>query len=114
VQILIASQNTVKAQLSLIEGVHCKSIVSCSSQDQVLKPLFDSVPHIRKSHAPTLESIIDENTVPHYHHEVTFETAPNYEIVTVHTSRTSRDPKPIVMSTKAIAKMDQGNDLPIG
>jgi hypothetical protein len=95
---------------------HCKSIVSCSSQDQILKTLFDSVPHIRKSHAPTLESILDENPVPYYHYEVTFETAPNYDIVTVHTSGTSGtsgDPKAIVMSTKAIAKMDQRNDLPI-
>lgn len=75
--------------------------------------MFDSVPHIRKSHAPTLERILDENPVPHYHYEVTFETAPNYDIVTFHTSGTSGDPKPIGMSTKAIAKWDQGNDLPI-
>lgn len=59
-----------------------------------------------------MEGILDESLVPHYLYEVTFETAPNYDIATVHTSGTSGDPKPIALSTKALAKIDQGNDLP--
>jgi hypothetical protein len=78
-----------------------------------MQHVFDAVPHIHKIHVPTLESILAEDPVPHYPYDMTFETAPNYNIVTLHTSGTSGNPKPIGWNKMFIAKMDRGNDLPI-
>ena len=101
------------AQLSLFEKVNCKNIISCPSQDQILQRLLRAVPHICKVHAPTVSSILANESVPHYPYEATFETAANYNIVTLLTSGTSGHPKPIGWNTKYLCKIDQGNDLPI-
>jgi hypothetical protein len=79
----------------------------------MLQYVFDAVPHIRKVHAPTPSSIHAEDSVPHCPYDVTFETAANYDIVAIHTSGTSGNPKPIGWNTRYLSKIDQGNDLPI-
>ncbi|KAE9365218.1 putative NRPS-like enzyme [Stipitochalara longipes BDJ] len=113
-KILFASpKNTVEAQLSLFEKVNCKNIISCHSQDRMLEHMLNAGPHIHKVHAPTLYSILTVDYVPHYPYEVTFRTAANYDIVTIHTSGTSGNPKPVGWNTKYLSKIDQGNDLPI-
>jgi acyl-coenzyme A synthetase/AMP-(fatty) acid ligase len=78
-----------------------------------MQHLFDAVPHFRKIHAPTLGGILAEDPVPHYPYDMAFETAPNYDIVTLHTSGTSGNPKPIAWNTRWISKIDQGHHLPI-
>jgi hypothetical protein len=88
---------------------HC----SCVSQDRMLQHVLDAVPHIRKVHAPTLSSILAEDSVHRCPYDVTFETPANYNIVTIHTSGTSGNPKPIGWNTRYLSKIDQGNDLPI-
>jgi hypothetical protein len=99
--------------IDLFKKVDCKNIVSCASQDQMLQHMFDAVPHIRKVHAPTPSSILAEDSVPHCPYDVTFETAANYDIVTIHTSGISGNPKLIGWNTRYLSKIDQGNDLPI-
>jgi len=44
---------------------------------------------------------------------VSFETAANYDIVTIHTLGTSGKLKPIGWNTKYLSKIDQGDDLPV-
>ena len=78
-----------------------------------MQHVFDAVPHIRKMHAPTLEIILAEDPAPHYPYDMIFETAPNYNIVTLHTSGTLGNSKPIGWNKCFIAKIDRGNDIPI-
>jgi hypothetical protein len=68
----------------------------------MLQRLFDAVPHTRKVHAPTLYDIVAEDYVLHYSYNVSFDTAPNYNIVTLHTSGNDlpiRQGEPLVKTT---------------
>lgn len=112
-QILIASlRNTVEAQLSLFEKVGCKSLVSCSSLSQILKPLFASSGNIRKVQAPDLDEILAEDKVRHYTYEKTFEEEVSRTCIHVHTSGSSGDPKPINWNYKSFGGMDCEHFIP--
>ena len=77
-----------------------------------MKSVIDTVPHIRQIRAPPLNEILAEDPVPHYPYNVTFDELPDDPVITLHTSGSSGNPKPIEWNKWAIAKIDQANDLP--
>jgi hypothetical protein len=90
VQNLITSlRNTVEAQISLFERVGCKVVVSCSSLAQNLEPLFAATQNIRKIQAPSLEDLLDEELVPPYAYNKTFEDVADEKFLFIHTSGSS-------------------------
>jgi acyl-coenzyme A synthetase/AMP-(fatty) acid ligase len=112
-QILIASlRNTVEAQLSLFEKVGCKSLVSCSSLTQGLRPLFTSSGNIRKVQAPDLDEILAEDKVRHYIYEKTFEQEASRTFIHLHTSGSSGNPKPINWNYKWFCGIDHEHFIP--
>lgn len=89
-QILISSlRNTIDAELSLFERVNCKVLVSCSSLNRSLQPLFAASEDVQKVQAPELEELLAEDSVSHYDYNKTFETAGNDTIIHIHTSGSS-------------------------
>ena len=89
-QILISSlRNTVDAELSLFEKVNCQVLISCSSLNRSLQPLFATSEHVRKVQTPELDGLLAEDPVSHYDYNVTYETASDDTIVHIHTSGSS-------------------------
>jgi hypothetical protein len=82
-------RNPVAAQLSLFEKVNCKAVVTCSSLAQGLKPLLDSCARMRMIRAPTLDELLDEEAVPHYAFDATYEEVAHKKTITFHTSGSS-------------------------
>jgi hypothetical protein len=79
----------VDAELSLFAKVNCKVLVSCSSLDRSLQPLFAASEHVRKVQAPALDEVLAEDPVSHYEYNETYETASDDTIVHIHTSGSS-------------------------
>lgn len=103
-QILIASmRNTVQAQLGLFEKANCKVIVSCHSLDQSLQPLF-TASGVRQVQAPTLDDILDNQSVPHYE----YKKSPDKNVLMiVHTSGSSGKIHLYLAGKKALIKYRQ-------
>jgi hypothetical protein len=63
--------------------------VSCSSLTQNLEPLFAATRTVRKIQAPSLEDLLDEELVPHYAYNKTFEDVADEKFLFIHTSGSS-------------------------
>ncbi|CZR62914.1 related to nonribosomal peptide synthetase MxcG (component of the myxochelin iron transport regulon) [Phialocephala subalpina] len=112
-KILIASlRNTIQAQLGLFERANCKVIVSCQSLNQSLQPLFAASPQVRKLHAPRLDDILAGDAVPHFAFHEPLESAENSKVITLHTSGSSGNPKPIIYTHEMLRFWDAMTILP--
>ncbi|KAL2062092.1 hypothetical protein VTL71DRAFT_6358 [Oculimacula yallundae] len=111
-RVLFASpRNTIRAQMSLFEKTNCKTIVTCSSMDQSLRPLFETA-GLRHLKAPKLDDLLHGDNVPHYKYETTWEESTTSKFLILHTSGSSGDPKPIGVGKYSFGGFDASNCLP--
>ncbi|PVH86351.1 acetyl-CoA synthetase-like protein [Cadophora sp. DSE1049] len=111
-KLLFASpRNTIRAQRSLFEKINCKAIVLCSSLNQSLQPLI-AASGLRHIQAPKLDDLLAEYLAPHYAYDTTWGNLSNDKFLTIHTSGSSGDPKPIRVGKYYVGAFDSANCLP--
>ncbi|CZS91474.1 related to nonribosomal peptide synthetase MxcG (component of the myxochelin iron transport regulon) [Rhynchosporium graminicola] len=111
-KVLYASpRNTVKAQLSLFEKTGCRTIVLCPSVKQSLQFLIETS-GLRQLKSPGLDQLLAEDLVPHYEYNVSWEESTTAKFLTIHTSGSSGDPKPIPLGKSYLGGKDCANCLP--
>ncbi|KAH7390129.1 putative NRPS-like enzyme [Cadophora sp. MPI-SDFR-AT-0126] len=67
---------------------------------------------LRHIQAPKLNDLLAEYLVPHYAYDTTWENLSNDKFLTIHTSGSSGDPKPISVGKHYVGAFDSANCLP--
>ena len=95
--------NSLAGHLNLFESCDCKDIIT--AREIRIDDILSSRP-MRRLTMPELNELLDEEVVPHYPYEKTFDQAKLDAYMVLHTSGSTGLPKPITMNHAFIAAID--------
>ncbi|GAM37529.1 hypothetical protein TCE0_024f07522 [Talaromyces pinophilus] len=105
-------RNSKVAQIDLLSKLECKVIMTTNPEPPFVSMILQDY-EITKLVIPTLEELLQEEDVPPYPYEKSYEEAKNDPIFVLHTSGSTGIPKPMTYTHKFASTAVAANTLPV-
>ena len=105
-QLLFTSpRNSISGHLNLFDKTDCSTLLFSSSYKRIAESLLNAR-SLNSTQVPELDELLNEEPVPAYPYNKTFEEARQEPLVVLHTSGSTGLPKPIVLKHGLMATID--------
>ncbi|KAJ5708202.1 NRPS-like enzyme [Penicillium malachiteum] len=118
VALLLSTRNSQQAQRHLLQATKCSVLVDGSEKTQLRSAIDDletacsDIPLIRW-HMQSLKDVFMPDQVPQYPHNVKFTDVEDLPVIIIHSSGTTGNPKPIMITHGYLATMDNLQNIPL-
>ncbi|KAJ5622177.1 NRPS-like enzyme [Penicillium herquei] len=118
VALLLSTRNSQQAQRHLLQATKCTVLVDGSEKTQLQSAIDDletacsDMPLVRWQ-MQSLKEVFISDQVPQYPHDVKFTDVEDLPVIIIHSSGTTGNPKPIMITYGYLATMDNLQNIPL-